>query len=150
MTLACITLIIPAAYHATFARSPVGDPPAPDDGSKAGLLFISHGTSIILLALYGAYLFFQLRTHPDLFKLRGPRNDDDEEEEEEEEEGAKMNLPAAALALLGVTVVTSFCADYLVASIEETADRYNIPETFIGLILLPIVANAVCQSFVAP
>ncbi|KAG8773905.1 hypothetical protein FRC15_001690 [Serendipita sp. 397] len=142
MTLACITLIIPAAYHATFARSPVGDPPAPDDGSKAGLLFISHGTSIILLALYGAYLFFQLRTHPDLFKLRSPRNDDDEEEEEEEEEGAKMNLPAAALALLGVTVVTSFCADYLVASIEETADRYNIPETFIGLILLPIVANA--------
>ena len=30
----------------------------------------------------------------------------------------------------------------VVASIEETADRYHIPKAFIGLILLPIVANA--------
>jgi Ca2+:H+ antiporter len=44
--------------------------------------------------------------------------------------------------LLGVTIVTAFCADYLVASIEETATRYHIPKAFIGLILLPIVGNA--------
>lgn len=44
--------------------------------------------------------------------------------------------------LLIVTLITSFCADYLVASIEETATRYHIPKPFIGLILLPIVANA--------
>ena len=42
-------------------------------------------------------------------------------------------------SLLAVTVVTAFCADYLVASIEETANRYSIPKAFIGLILLPIV-----------
>ena len=30
----------------------------------------------------------------------------------------------------------------VVASIEETAERYHIPKPFIGLILLPIVANA--------
>ncbi|KAG6909636.1 hypothetical protein DXG01_016418 [Tephrocybe rancida] len=30
----------------------------------------------------------------------------------------------------------------VVASIEETAERYHIPKTFIGLILLPIVGNA--------
>ncbi|KAG8834034.1 hypothetical protein FRC17_009672 [Serendipita sp. 399] len=145
MTLSCITLIIPAAYHASYARAPYGDPPAPDDGSKHGLLLISRGTSIILLILYGAYLFFQLRTHPDLFKLKPGQYvsaaDADSEEGDEEEE-AQMNLPAAGLALLGVTLVTSFCADYLVASIEETAERYKIPETFIGIILLPIVANA--------
>lgn len=44
--------------------------------------------------------------------------------------------------LLVVTVITSFVADYLVASIEEFAERYHIPKPFIGLILLPIVANA--------
>jgi Ca2+:H+ antiporter len=44
--------------------------------------------------------------------------------------------------LLLVTVITSFCADYLVGSIEEFAERYHIPKTFIGLVLLPIVANA--------
>jgi len=30
----------------------------------------------------------------------------------------------------------------VVDSIEETADRFNIPKAFIGLILLPIAANA--------
>lgn len=78
-----------------------------------------------------------------------------------------MSVPAAASSLLLVTLVTSFCADYrkpslpstvpfsllthvfcfftfppVVGSIEEFALRYNIPKTFIGLILLPIVANA--------
>ncbi|KAK7693989.1 hypothetical protein QCA50_003565 [Cerrena zonata] len=53
-----------------------------------------------------------------------------------------MSLVSAGVCLLGVTVVTAFCADWLVASIEETAERYHIPKAFIGLILLPIVANA--------
>jgi len=53
-----------------------------------------------------------------------------------------MSVVSAGVALLATTVVTSFCADYLVASIEETAERYSIPKAFIGLILLPIVANA--------
>ncbi len=30
----------------------------------------------------------------------------------------------------------------MVASIEETADKYHIPKGFIGMILLPIVSNA--------
>lgn len=62
-------------------------------------------------------------------------------------------------SLLVVTVVTSFCADYcksrifflcnppntvtVVASIEETAERYSIPKPFIGLILLPLVVSEV-------
>jgi Ca2+:H+ antiporter len=74
--------------------SPGGEAPSPDDGTKHGLLLISRGTSIILLALYGIYLNFQLRTHPDLFR-RKVRPDEPEEEEMEDKE---MNLPAAAIA----------------------------------------------------
>ncbi|KAF8077723.1 Sodium/calcium exchanger protein-domain-containing protein [Lyophyllum atratum] len=122
MTLACITLVIPAAYHATNIRN----------SAEAGLLVISRGTAVLLLGVYIAYLVFQLKTHPELF----------EPEEEPEEEEAHMSVVASGTALLAVTVVTSFCADYLVASIEETAERYSIPKPFIGLILLPIVANA--------
>jgi len=121
MTLACITLVIPAAYKLTL-------PQEPDD--ESGILLISRGTSILLLIVYCAYLFFQLKSHQHLYEA-------DVEETEPE-----MNLPSAAVSLLGVTLVTAFCADYLVASIEEFADRYHIPKPFIGLILLPIVANA--------
>jgi Ca2+:H+ antiporter len=53
-----------------------------------------------------------------------------------------MGTAAAGVALLSVTVVIAFCAEYLVSSIEETAVRYSIPQAFIGVVLLPIVGNA--------
>ncbi|KAK0211774.1 Sodium/calcium exchanger protein-domain-containing protein [Armillaria fumosa] len=148
MTLACITLIIPAAYHSvkstdlfSIGGSASESPTIPyidnridlDPAGMNGLLIISRGTAILLLCVYIAYLYFQLKSHHYLFQA--PETD-------EEPEVANMSVVSAGTALLIVTVVTSFCADYLVASIEEFADRYNIPKAFIGLILLPIVANA--------
>ncbi|KAK0482597.1 Sodium/calcium exchanger protein-domain-containing protein [Armillaria novae-zelandiae] len=148
MTLACITLIIPAAYHSvkstdlfSIGGSASESPTIPyidnridlDPAGMNGLLIISRGTAILLLGVYIAYLYFQLKSHHYLFQA--PETD-------EEPEAANMSVVSAGTALLIVTVVTSFCADFLVASIEEFADRYNIPKAFIGLILLPIVANA--------
>lgn len=68
--------------------------------------------------------------------------DVDEVQQDEEDEELEMAPLAAGVALLLVTIVTAFAADYLVASIEETAERYSIPKPFIGLILLPLVSNA--------
>jgi len=122
MTLACITLVIPAAYHSTLDNS----------STEQGLLVISRGTAIVLLLIYCAYLYFQLVSHPHLY----------DGSSEAETESSKMSIVSASISLLCVTVMTSFCADYLVASIEEFAERYSVPKPFIGLILLPIVANA--------
>ncbi|KAL0946554.1 hypothetical protein HGRIS_012759 [Hohenbuehelia grisea] len=134
MTLACITLVIPAAYYSS--TPPKGE----EIDYEHGLHIISRGTAILLLFVYVAYLFFQLKTHSDLFDPSTEESGQPQEEEEEEEN--KMSTISAGVALLAVTIVTSFCADYLVASIEETAERYHIPKAFIGLILLPLVANA--------
>ena len=89
-------LIIPAAYHASFISPAKNghDKANTDYDIKSGILWISRGTSIILLLLYLAYLNFQLRTHADLFR----RKTTGEAEEEEEVEEKKMNLPAAAFA----------------------------------------------------
>ncbi|RXW21596.1 hypothetical protein EST38_g4258, partial [Candolleomyces aberdarensis] len=146
MTLACITLVIPAAYNSTMSDVKRG----PEEAAEKGLLIISRGTAILLLFVYLAFLWFQLKSHAFLYD-RDHHQDEEHgsgsqsaasSQHEEQEEEPNMNLPSAALALLVVTVITSFCADYLIASIEETAERYHIPKTFIGLILLPIVANA--------
>ncbi|KAL5529559.1 hypothetical protein ACEPAG_5544 [Sanghuangporus baumii] len=152
MSLACITLVIPAAYHSSkiaddtpfdhdegglnnlfgsFLTSDGAMMPARDP-SRKGLLAISRGTAILLLIVYVGYLVFQLKTHAHYFETEG----------EEETETPRMSVVAACSSLLLSTVVTSFCADYLVASIEETASKYHIPKAFIGIILLPIVANA--------
>ncbi|KAI6109668.1 calcium proton exchanger [Pisolithus sp. B1] len=139
MTLSCITLVIPAAYAST-TRSGLPELPCdiPDDKGgcpSPGLLAISRGTAVLLLFVYCAYLVFQLYTHPQFFRLSLP-------DEDEEETSSHMNMMAAASSLLLVTIATAFCAEYLVASIEETAQRYHIPKAFIGVILLPIVGNA--------
>jgi len=155
MMLACLTLVIPAAYSMSqkFGNNPDGFDPSrvfaalndPKNGQmlsgvdlqhRDGLLIISRGTAIILLFVYVAYLVFQLRTHAYLFKA---------EECQEEQEISEMNVPAAGSALVFATVFVSFCADFLVASIEETANTYNIPKPFIGLILLPFASNAAEQ-----
>jgi len=157
MTLACITLVIPAAYHASkHVISPVKGGamatmsnvlyPDLDERSQRGLLIISRGTAILLLGVYIAYLIFQLKTHASLFNPKPMEREcppgESAQVAEEEEEIPRMSIVAAGMSLLIVTVATSLVADYLVASIEETAKRYSIPKAFIGLILLPIVANA--------
>lgn len=48
----------------------------------------------------------------------------------------------AAVVLLLATVIVSFCADYLVTTIDNIVDAVGLSKTFIGLILIPIVGNA--------
>ncbi|KAG0145211.1 hypothetical protein CROQUDRAFT_659022 [Cronartium quercuum f. sp. fusiforme G11] len=134
MLLACIALVIPAAYYTTTVEKlSTGTNVLPRDIAQHGLLVISRGTSVLLLAMYFLYLFFQLKTHSYLYV---------DEAGESEEEEPSMNLLSASLALVGVTIITAFCADYLVDSIDEFATSAGIPKAFIGLILLPIVGNA--------
>lgn len=115
-------------------------PPIPNRSSSSATLAVrgaaatmsSRNGRLISSVLPTADLFFQLQTHHYLFQ------DPNEDEEEE----AKMNVTTAIGALVVITVVTSFCADYLVGAIDEFAQDFNIPKAFIGLILLPIVGNA--------
>ncbi|KAG1877648.1 calcium proton exchanger [Suillus subalutaceus] len=86
----------------------------------------------------GAQAAASLKTHPKLFISPASHTD----EPNSEETVPRMGTAAAVVALLSVTVVTAFCAEYLVSSTEETAVRYSIPKPFIGVILLPIAGNA--------
>lgn len=86
-------------------------PSTVEDSWRPGLLIISRGTAILLLFVYAAYLVFQLKTHAYLFKPQ-VRRDQEGEEEVEEEEAQEMSTLAAGTALLLVTVLTSFAADY--------------------------------------
>ncbi|ORX39898.1 Sodium/calcium exchanger protein-domain-containing protein [Kockovaella imperatae] len=132
MTLACITLILPAAYHASETGNLSFVEDSTESGTSHGLLILSRGTAIILLLTYIGYLIFQLRTHSQLF----------EAEDSGEEETPAMDMWSAGIWLLIITVITAFCADILVGSIDETAQAWHIPKRFIGLILLPLVGNA--------
>ena len=64
------------------------------------------------------------------------------EADNEDKEEPKLSIIMALLLLAIVTVAVAFSAEYLVGSIEGIVSTYGISETFVGLILLPIVGNA--------
>jgi Ca2+:H+ antiporter len=48
----------------------------------------------------------------------------------------------ATIALILITLLVAWCAEYLVDSIDSVVESTPLSRTFIGLILLPIVGNA--------
>jgi Ca2+:H+ antiporter len=75
-----------------------------DEDGQRGLKYISRGTAILLLGVYVAYLFFQLKTHASLFnpvrkQRREPYDPDEVAQvaEEEEEETPKMSIAAGGV-----------------------------------------------------
>ena len=63
----------------------------------------------------------------------------------DDEHELELSLPVAVSTLLLSTLLLSFLSDYLVDAIEPMADRLGISEAFIGIIIIPIVGNAVEQ-----
>ncbi|EJT68954.1 hypothetical protein GGTG_13460 [Gaeumannomyces tritici R3-111a-1] len=146
MTLAAASMTIPTTLYGILNGNM--DP----DKKDAFILTLSRGTSIILLMLYCLYLYFQLNTHKNLFIADPPQSTQNgfangvdvhpELDLGSEEEQEHMVWWAAALVLIAVTVIISFCANYLVESIEPIVETGVLSRAFIGLILIPIVGNA--------
>jgi Ca2+:H+ antiporter len=125
MFVATASLILPAAFQVAL----------PDDKqTEHQILALSRGTSIVLLIIYVLYLFFQLKTHTNLYETV--------RDEVEEEEEALIGPWVAAFTLVIVTVAIAVSSEYLVDSIDEVVKASGLSKTFIGLILLPIVGNA--------
>ena len=137
MAVSTASLIIPATLYAA-----MGSSDSSHDAKKDNILILSHGTAIILLILYGLYLFFQLKTHAYLFDEESESGSSGDEGEGEHKEEHILSPWAAGVALVIVTVMVAVCAEYLVDSIDSIVESAHISRTFIGLILLPIVGNA--------
>ncbi|KAI4170386.1 MAG: hypothetical protein LQ343_005008 [Gyalolechia ehrenbergii] len=136
MAVSTASLIIPATLYAAMGSSDA------EDSRQDNILILSHGTAIILLILYGLYLFFQLKTHAHLFDEESEPSSGGDNEDAEQHEVHILGPWAAGIALIIVTVMVAVCAEYLVDSIDSIVESAHISRTFIGLILLPIVGNA--------
>ncbi|DBA98929.1 TPA: hypothetical protein ACH3X1_014674 [Trebouxia sp. C0004] len=126
--LACIAIVIPTAAPALYSTAVLDD---------TAVYNISHSTAIILVLVYIAYLFFQLKTHRAMFNP-----------EEEDEEEPVMSLTAAVIGLSGVTVVVAISAEFLTDAISDVSTKSGLSQAFLGLIILPIAGNA-CEHITA-
>lgn len=136
MIITAAALILPTALYSTFTSSKQHE-------SESRITAFSRGSAIVLLALYMVYLYFQL-THPQFF-LSTPeelRSEDEDRPEDDGPQAAPLSPFAATAVLLTATLGIIICANYLLDSVNGTAEATHITKTFIAAILIPIASNA--------
>ena len=142
------------------------------DTTQEGIVKQSRGTAIILLVCYGAFMFFQLRTHVDMYmepsqktpkrpgfvnldetRLRGmfvtsDRSNDEPKNQaasddngDDDEEVPELPLLTSFVVLTAFTVLLTFSTLFATDSIQELLLRLDISETFLGIVVLPIISN---------
>lgn len=99
-------------------------------------LLMSRTVAIALILMYLQLLFFQLKSHRDFF-------DDKKDEEEEEDMKPDLSLPSALVCLTLITVLIAKLSDFLVGSVDGFCLTSGMTRSFVGLIIIPVIGNAV-------
>jgi Ca2+:H+ antiporter len=121
--LAVTGLCIPNLFHLA-----VGRPAEP-------LLWrLSLAVSVVLLVLYVLSLVFSLGTHARLFAG------------EASTEAARWSVSRALAVLGGATVLTVLVAEVLVRALEPATIAWGLTPTFVGVVVIAVVANAAEHS----
>ncbi|KHO00419.1 Sodium/calcium exchanger membrane region [Metarhizium album ARSEF 1941] len=156
MIITTVALVLPAALYSTFASK---------SGSERELrrmvLNFSRATAVVLLCVYAAYLYFQLKTHSSIFVGA----DDEHDENLHHDQGASPPSPlpqrqvasdevshtdrpsmsdiaVAALTLVISGLLIAKCTANFMDSLHGTAQALNISKTFIAIIIMPLASNA--------
>jgi Ca2+:H+ antiporter len=123
MTLAAITLILPAAFQVALG-----------EGAAAPLIPLSVSISVVLLVVYGLYLVYTLVTHSSLF-LGSHASED-------EGRSSPWSTSRAALVLGIATAAIAWMSEILVGAIQPTARDLGLSSAFIGVFVVAILGNA--------
>jgi len=122
LLLAVVGLAIPALFLSSHPSA-----------TQETTLHLSEGVAFVLGATYVASLVFSLKTHRELFSperpvapATGP--------------GGSVGLAVARLA--GATVLVAVQSEILVHATEQVVSGIGITETFLGLIVIPLIGNA--------
>jgi Ca2+:H+ antiporter len=126
MLLAVMSLAVPSAFSRYFAP----------EGTMRQEQLLNLGIAGVLLAAYGLYLLFSLKTHPDAFaSVRG-------DEGEAHHEGKPWTMPRAVVGLVGASVLAAWMSEILVGAAEGTGKALGMSQVFIGIVFLAIVGGA--------
>ncbi|KAJ8754845.1 hypothetical protein K2173_015357 [Erythroxylum novogranatense] len=134
LLMAVMGLLFPAVLHYTHTEVHYGK----------SEMALSRFSSCVMLLVYAAYLFYQLKSQKDTYlplneeaSGNGQSLDDDNEDESPE-----ISQVQSLVWLAVLTAWISVLSDYLVDAIDGASHALSIPIAFIGVILLPIVGNA--------
>ena len=126
MLISAVSLGVPSAFNRFF--SPEGTVPEEK--------LVNLGTTFVLLAAYGLYLVFLLKTHPDYFQSATVT------ELEHGHEGPQWSLGRAVGSLLGASVLAAVMSEILVGAAEGTGKALGMSDVFIGIVFLAVIGGA--------
>ncbi|KAL8704629.1 MAG: hypothetical protein Q9201_002215 [Fulgogasparrea decipioides] len=128
-------LMIPAAFFTSLSGSTSVD-------LSDRVLTISRVTSVILFVAFLLYTWFQMRTHHSIYDAVLEKDEARDHDRDKDLKKDKLTLTECILAL--VIAVTCVClhAVYLVEQIEYIVEEKGVSDSFMGLILVPLVEKA--------
>jgi Ca2+:H+ antiporter len=126
MLISAVSLGVPSAFNRFFSP----------EGTLRDEKLVNLGTAVVLLAAYGLYLVFLLKTHPDYFRSVSGAHD------EEAHEGGGWSLGRAIGSLLGASVLAAWMSEILVGAAEGTGQALGMSQVFIGIVFLAVIGGA--------
>jgi Ca2+:H+ antiporter len=126
MLLAAVSLAVPSAFSRYFAP----------EGMIRSEKLLNLGIAGTLLAAYGLYLLFSLKTHPDAFASVAP------EGESSHDHGKAWSVPRAVSTLVAASVLAAWMSEVLVGAADATGKALGMSQVFIGIVFLAIVGGA--------
>jgi Ca2+:H+ antiporter len=126
MLISAVSLGVPSAFNRFFS---------PDSTMHEEKL-VNLGTAFVLLAAYGMYLVFLLKTHPDFFESVTVT------EIEQEHGGHQWSVGRAVGTLLAASVLAAAMSEILVGAAEGTGKALGMSQVFIGIVFLAIIGGA--------
>lgn len=94
---------------------------------------ISRIGAFMLVFMYCQLLYFQLKTHAHKFNVGDDENC----------EVALIPFSWALIGLIVITAIVTILSEFLVASIDGFCEEFRLGRSFVGVIILPVVGNAV-------
>ena len=124
MVLAWISLALPSAFHRALESEP-------HLGVHATLDLV---VAVVLLGMYGLFLLYSLRTHPETFaELNAPSS-----AESEEHPSLRLGIGTLLVASLGA----AWMSEILVGAAEQAGHALGMSQMFMGVIVLALVGGA--------
>ncbi len=126
-------LMIPGAFHATHEQQ---------TAASGHVLIISRVTSIFLMVAYCLYIYFQLRSHNKLYEAMLEHEEEVVNSQAPLHQEPKLCLAECLISLTIALTLVTMLAINLVEGIPYIVKERGVSESFLGLILVPIVEKA--------
>jgi len=126
MLISAVSLGVPSAFNRFFSPA----------GTIHEEKLVNLGTAFVLLATYGLYLVFLLKTHPEYFKSVAGTTD------EHEHGSTQWSLAKSIASLIGASVLAAWMSEILVGAAEGTGQALGMSQVFIGIVFLAMIGGA--------